>query len=123
MNIQLVARSDEVTQEHKDHATQRVGKLQRFFDQIHSIEVVLDVDQHACNAEIVLAAGRDHVFVSEVSCGDLMVAIDQAVNKLQRQITRFKERIKNHRPRRSSALLSSVPSEGEEGSMDGPESR
>ena len=59
VNIQIVARSEDVTTFERGYAGEKVEKLQRYFDHIHSIEVILERDHERAMAEVILAAGKN----------------------------------------------------------------
>lgn len=114
MNIQVVARSDEVKRRHKDRVQAKLEKLPRYFEHIHSIEAVLQIAPHEATAEVIVAAGRDQTFVAKESVvkeskhkqggeDHLMAAIDLAVHKVEAQIKKYKERLRDHRGRKGSA--------------------
>lgn len=110
MNVQIVARSEDVSAAEKSYAEDKVGKLPRFFDQIHSIEIILDRNKEGALAEVIVAAGRDHTFVGkEVNGESLVAAIDLVVDKLERQVKKYKEQLQDHRVRGGAPQEDSGP--------------
>lgn len=97
MNIQIVARSEDVTSSEKEYAQEKVERLKRFFDHIHSIEVILERESERAMAEVILAAGRHQTFVGKEVQGDFVSAIDLVVDKLERQLKKYKEKKQSHR--------------------------
>lgn len=98
MNVQIVARSQDVTNRERNYAEEKVNKLPRFFDQIHRVEVILEKDKERAMAEVIVSAGKDHTFVAkEVADTSLAAAIDLVVDKLERQIKKYKEQLQDHR--------------------------
>ncbi len=97
VNIQIVARSEDVTTFERGYAGEKVEKLQRYFDHIHSIEVILERDHERAMAEVILAAGKNQTFVGKEVQGDIVSAIDLVVDKLERQLKKYKGKRQSHR--------------------------
>ncbi len=86
----------------KDYAVAKAEKVARFFDGVNHIQVILDRVHDAHSAEIVLVASHNMRFASHAAEPTVQAAIDRAVEKLERQVIKAKERLKDHRraPRR-----------------------
>ena len=97
MNIQVTGRHVEVTSEVRDYVHAKVAKLPRFYDRIHEIEVVLDHQSEQFRAEMIVRAGRKHTFVASETGPDTFALIDQVTEKLERQLTRHKEKNRIHK--------------------------
>jgi len=90
---------------HLGEANQRIirekaEKLLHLFDRLTLIEVTVDMrntEEERCHVEFVVQAEHKHDFVAQESQHDLMAAVDLALNKIQRQIRRYKEKIQDHR--------------------------
>ena len=85
----------DASQQLKDFADQKVGKLDRFFDGIISAEVVLSLDK-AENTEnkvskITLAVPND-TLVAEKQCKSFEEGIDLACEALRKQLHKYKEK-------------------------------
>ena len=62
------------------------------------IEVTVDLqDKLHKEVEILVDAEHKHDFVARERNGELLAAMDLAVDKIKHQIHRYKERIQNHR--------------------------
>lgn len=84
----------DATQQLKDFATQKVGKLDHFFDGIISAEVVLSLDK-ADNTEnkvskISIAVPND-TLVAEKQCKSFEEGIDLACEALRKQLLKYKD--------------------------------
>ena len=84
-----------VTEAMKNHALQKLSKLDHFHNHITELHVTLDIQklEHLCT--IVLKF--DH-FKVKVACSssDMYASIDKAVDKLKSKIERWKSRIQDH---------------------------
>ena len=100
MEITISGRHVEVTPAIKTYATDKVSKLPRYFDRVHSITVVVDrADSHSFNVEIIVIGEHHDPFVGKVTGADMYACIDGAVDKLERQLTDFKEKTRNKKGR------------------------
>lgn len=84
-----------VTEAMKNHAIDKLSKLDHFQNHVIDLHVTLDIQklEHTCT--IVLKF--DH-FKVKVACSssDMYASIDKAVDKLKSKITRWKSRIQDH---------------------------
>lgn len=94
MNINIQGKNIEVTQDLKDYATTKASKMTRYFGNIQSINITLGLERGRSTAEITLMASGK-VIRSEEKGSDMYIAIDFAVEKLEKQIRRYKERLKS----------------------------
>lgn len=89
----------EASEELLVYARRHVGKLGRFLSGLRRLELVLRQDGRAgFQAELVAHAVRGKQLVAEGNSVEAMTkAIDQAVDRMERQLIRFKERLNDHR--------------------------
>jgi len=90
----------EPTEELLDYATKHVEKLGRYFTGLRRLELILKQDGRAgFQAELVAHAVRGKQLAAQGSSVKAMTAaIDAAVDRMERQLVRFKERLQDHRP-------------------------
>ena len=101
---------------HLGEATQRTirdkaEKLLHLFDRLTMIEITVDMrktEEERCRVEFVVHAEHKHdVAVAQESQPDLMAAVDLALNKIQGQLRRYKEKIQDHRRTPSAGEVAS----------------
>lgn len=97
MQIQVTARHVEVTDDVREYAQSKASKLPRFYDRIHEIEVVLDHESEQFTAEMIVRTDRKHTFVARETGPDTFVLIDVVTGKLERQLTKHKEKSRNRK--------------------------
>ena len=98
MQITISGRHLEITTAIRQYADEKAGKLPRFYDLIQGIDVVLDGSAaKQKRAEIVVTAEHGNTFVAHHEGEDLYGCIDQALHKVQMQITAHKERFRNRK--------------------------
>jgi putative sigma-54 modulation protein len=100
MNLTISGHHLEVTPALREYVVSKLDRVTRHFDQVVDINVLLTVEkqkekERRQRAEVTLhVKGRD-IFV-EQSHEDLYAAIDQLMDKLDRQVCRHKEMLQAH---------------------------
>lgn len=97
MQIRVAGRHVEITDDVREYVQSKVGKLPRFYDRIHEIEVVLDHESEQFTAEMIVRADRKHTFVARETGPDTFALIDMVTEKLERQLIRHKEKNRNRK--------------------------
>lgn len=97
MQILVTGRHVEITDDVREYVETKVGKLPRFYDRIHEIEVILDHESEHFKVEMIVRAGNKHTFFASESGPDTFVLIDVITDKLERQLTKHKEKNRDHR--------------------------
>lgn len=99
MRIEVVGRNLEVTPAIREHAQAKAEKLTKFYDGIQLITVRVSREDHHQHGdfgvELVVDVEKHDDFVANAKGPDLYAAIDAAVQKATRQLTDFKEQLKN----------------------------
>ncbi len=98
MQLSVKGRSLEITPAIRAYAEEKLSRLTRYLENIVSMHVVLAVNKHRQIAEVTLRV-RDLTIRAEEESDDLYSSIDLVVEKLERQILRYKERIMAHAAR------------------------
>ncbi|MCX8086260.1 MAG: ribosome-associated translation inhibitor RaiA [Rhodocyclaceae bacterium] len=95
MNLNITGHHVEVTPALSDYVTGKVGKVIRHFDHVTSVHVILSVEKLAQKAEITLhVKGKD--IYADATDTDLYAAIDKLVDKLDRQVQKYKGKHYDH---------------------------
>ncbi len=97
--------SIEVTTRHmnapraKDYAREKADKLVEQFPRIEHVHVILDVEKHRYDAEVVVQA-KNHIRVeASETHDDMWVAIDVAVDRAEKQLRKLRDKVQEHRGR------------------------
>ncbi len=98
MRIRVTGRHVEITDEVQGYVESKANKLPRFYDRIHEIEVILDHESGQFAAEMIVRADHKQTFVASEVGPDTFALIDLVVDKLERQLTKHKEKLRNYRP-------------------------
>jgi putative sigma-54 modulation protein len=95
MQIDLTGHHIEITDSLRDYVNEKMARLERHFDKVSNIHVILVVENVRNKAEAkVLMSGHD--IFANCTEEDMYAAIDGLVDKLDRQVKKHKEKITNH---------------------------
>jgi putative sigma-54 modulation protein len=91
MNLNIVGHQLEVTPAIRGHVTGKLLRIKRHFDHVLDVHVTLSASKVNQKAEVTL-----HLPGKEIHCAceqaDLYAAIDLLVDKLDRQVLKYKDR-------------------------------
>lgn len=96
MHINITGHHVDVTDSLRVYTDGKFEKLKRHFDNVTAINVVLTVEKLEQKAEATVHIRGAKLFAEDVRT-DMYQAIDNMVDKLDRQIIRHKEKISSHR--------------------------
>lgn len=103
MNSNITVRNSEVSQETEDYIQDKIQKLARYsvrrVETIAEFEGTKDLDNQY-KIEIVASAERGGTVVGTARAGEWFGAVDQALDKVERQLRKMKEKSKSHRVKR-----------------------
>jgi putative sigma-54 modulation protein len=102
-NIQTTGRHVQITDSMKDYAIDKISKIERFLNRIIDVNVIMDIQKLNHIVEIILKAGNTKI-TSKASTTDMYVSIDQAVDKLEKQILRYKSKLQDHHAKGHAVL-------------------
>ncbi len=100
MNLTISGHHLDVTPALREYVLTKLDRVTRHFDQVVDISVLLTVEklkekERRQKAEVTLHAKGKDIFV-EQSHEDLYAAIDQLMDKLDRQVVKHKDRLQDH---------------------------
>lgn len=102
MDIITTARRFELTPDVREHAEKRLQKLERYFDHIQEIHLILAQEKHRQIAEVAVHANGTEL-ISRQETHDMLASIDQVVDRLERQLKKYNARLKDRKSRRPVA--------------------
>ena len=98
MEINVSGRRIEMNATIREYAEKKASKLSRFYDRITSIDVVADRSNNTSpevELEIIVHVAKSDPFVVKVTKHDLYACIDDAIDKLERQLAKHKDKVRN----------------------------
>lgn len=114
MDIKIIGRHMNVYETVKDYAHSKIGKLDRFFDQIQHIELILSKDGNDKVAEMIIKARVGGQFIGKEKAEEFFAAIDLLVDKMSRQLKKAKEKLKQNHHKMPAGMVPQPPEEKDE---------
>lgn len=105
MQVNVTGHHVEVTPALRAYVTEKTQRISRHFDHVISINVVLNVERHVNQAEATIHAAGKSLFAN-ASDGDMYAAIDALIDKLDKQVRRYKDRLTDHQVSRDDRTAS-----------------
>ena len=109
MQIKISTRHGHLSDESRHFIEDKAQKLLQFFQRLTMIEVTVDLKEPEKMVEFVVLAEHKHEFVAHERNADLLAAIDLVLEKLEKQITRYKEKIQDRRRTPSAGEVAGAP--------------
>ena len=110
MNLTISGHHLEVTPALHNYVTQKLERVIKHFDQVVDVKVLLSIEKKKEKERRQVAECNIHVpggdLFAQSEHHDLYAAVDDLVDKLDRQVAKHKERLQNHQTqnKRNSAF-------------------
>jgi len=121
MRLQVKGKNVEVTDAIQDYAERKLGKLARQLADPTRVELELAVERNPSIAESHVAEAtiwtKGPVLRARESSADMKASIDLLVEKLERQVKRYRQKRRHEHERHAQAPPGAAPSLPEEASM------
>lgn len=99
--VKVTGRHLAITDAINEYVTRRVESLHLDYPKIIEAHAILSVEKYRQSAEIVLICSNHITIEASEETNDLYAAVDAAVDKIARQMRKYKTRLmRQHRPRR-----------------------
>ena len=95
MQLDITGHHVDVSPLLNNYIRDKITRLKRHFDQVLNIHIILEVQKYNNRAEASLNVSGNHIF-AEATGHDMYAAIDFLADKLDRQILKHKEKLRNH---------------------------
>lgn len=120
MNVEITGRQLEITPALRDFAEDKLRKIERLLDGPVEAHLVLAIEKHRHVAEIKIKS-RTAVLSGTQETGDLYASIGEVVDKLERQALKHKEKMHDHKHRKSPRDPQVAAEIAENAKPEGPE--
>jgi len=97
MEVTVTFRHMEATDALRNYAIEKLTKLTRYIDKLMEANIVLSLEKHRHIAEVTINANRITINGREET-NDMHSAIDLVMDKIVRQVKKYKDKIRNHKP-------------------------
>ncbi|MBI4691683.1 MAG: ribosome-associated translation inhibitor RaiA [Nitrospirae bacterium] len=96
MNVIVNGRHLSVTPALKNYAEEKIKKFERYFSNITEAVVTLSIEKYRHKAEVLLKANGTMIQAEGIT-GEIYSSIDEVVEKLEKQVKKYKEKLVSHR--------------------------
>ena len=102
MKIQITARHLKLTDPIRSYVEEKIQKAQKYFNHIIWAQAVLSVEKRTHQAEVIIHTPKQ-TFRAQAQGADLYSAIDLTSDKIDIQLKKHKERLRDHHAGMSAA--------------------
>jgi len=99
MQITITARHFSLTKAIRDSVEDSCEKLSRYFDQIVNVHITLSIENSRNIVDMSLQASKFNLQASAVAM-DMYLAINEAVDNMEAQIKKLKDKVTDHQKKR-----------------------
>lgn len=98
VQITVSARHGHLSPASQSKIAEKVSRLKRYFSRLTALSVTVDLENSGLPAvEIVASAERFHDMVAHEKAAQLWRSVDGAVQKLEQQLRKHKEKVRDHK--------------------------
>ncbi len=98
MDIKVVAKHGELTEELQQTIKAKVANLPRLFNRTTGIQVIADLSNSISpKVEILVSAEETSDFFASQTGSNVLVALDLTISKIEQQLRKHKEKLTEHR--------------------------
>lgn len=95
MNLTITARRFKLPDDLKSYIEEKANKLNRYFDGIINMEIILGWEKLSRFVEILVDVNNKKIVVKEKS-DDLRKSFDIALDRTERQLKKYKQKLKTN---------------------------
>ena len=106
MQTTITGRHMEVTEAMRGYIEKKITRLSKYHNRISAIEVILSGKEPSHKTEIIITVDHHQPFVVNEVGEDMYACFDKAVDKVERQMIRHKEKARNHKGHTGAAQAS-----------------
>jgi putative sigma-54 modulation protein len=110
MQLNLTGHHVEITPALRDYVSSKLERLERHFDHVTNVHVVLSVEKLRHKAEATFSITGNNLFANAEE-EDMYAAIDALADKLDRQIKKHKEKLTDHHRTEGATLKNTTEGE------------
>ncbi len=106
MQLDVTFRNIDSSDALKTYAHQKVERVKKYVDRPMEAHVVLSTERHEMHADIQIHVHQSNLVLRGKSVhNDMYAALDLAIDKIERQLRRYKDKLKSHKPSASGVPL------------------
>lgn len=112
MQLNITGHHVDVTDSMKDYVESKLERLEKHFDHVTNVHVILSVEKLRQKAEATVNISGGSLFANAED-EDMYAAIDSMTDKLDRQIKKHKEKLTDHHRNEGSQIKHQAVAESE----------
>jgi len=94
MKVEITARHIDLSKNLKEYIEGEMGRLSKVYDRIIDVQVILEVEAHSqYSVEIIVNVPKKQLVIKQ-KADDETKAIDEAMEKMVRQLKKYKEKLR-----------------------------
>ena len=109
MNLTISGHHLDVTPALRSYVTSKLDRIRRHFDQVVDVKVLLSLENQKEKERRQKAECNIHIkgieLFAESAHSDLYAAVDELVDKMDRQVVRHKDRLQSHHRNAAKCLM------------------
>ncbi|MFC1591714.1 ribosome hibernation-promoting factor, HPF/YfiA family [Thermodesulfobacteriota bacterium] len=114
MDIRVTFRHLEQNDALRNYAQEKVLRIEKYVSNITEVHVILSLEKRSHIAEVIVNVTRDQITAKQVNEDNMYTAIDLVMDKIDRQVKKYKDKITRHKDQHRKARhnvveASSVP--------------
>lgn len=94
MQVNITFRGMESTESLKSYVKERIEHIEKYFDRSVEAHAVLSMERYLHHSDITIQAGS-YLLRGKVKSEDMYKSIDEAVDKIEKQLKRYKDKMKS----------------------------
>lgn len=102
MQISVSGRHLHLSQNTQDYVHSKASKLSQFFDKIQKVDVIVSKEGVDYAVEVIVKPDGHESIVGHDSGTDVKACMDVILGKLERQVTKHKEKTRSHKHRQAN---------------------
>lgn len=99
MDIRIIGKHIEITDAIREKIEDKISKFSKYYNNISNVEVIVEKNEGGIGdcVEIIVRAKHNHVFVAKHAGEDMYSCIDEAEKKMERQLTKHKQKERDNK--------------------------
>ncbi len=98
MQLDVTGHHVDLTDSLREYVASKLEKIERHFDQVTDVHCILTVEKLRQKAEATVSVNGAKIY-ADATEEDMYAAIDALVDKLDRQVKKYKEKLSDHHAR------------------------
>jgi ribosome hibernation promoting factor len=96
VQINISTRHGHLSEASREKIVAKLEKLERFFERLTAIDVTIELtDEENPRVDIQVSAEHKHDFLATDQSDNLMGSVDNAVQKMEQQLRKYKEKVQD----------------------------